>query len=494
MDGKQVAVLVPTTILAEQHYQTFSHRLNDFPIRVEVVNRFKSAAVQKKIVEEIKNQKIDIIVGTHRLLQKDIEFKELGLVIIDEEQRFGVAHKEKLKKMRTLVDVLTLSATPIPRTLYLSLVGIRDLSIINTPPEDRIPIKTYVLEFDEDIIKEAVEKELARQGQVFFIHDRVRSIYSIYNLLKRLVPDANIDVVHGQMKPAEIEKAMAKFVRRDSNVLVSTTIVGSGLDIPTANTIIINRADRFGLAQLYQLRGRVGRAKQEAFAYLLLPQGAMLSREAMKRLQVIKEFSDPGSGFRIAYNDLEIRGGGNLLGISQSGHICAVGYELYTELMEKAIREIKGEENGEQELLPEIQLGVSAFIPEGYVQDVYQRLVLYKRISLAANDEEIDQIKSELQDCYGSLPASAENLLQVISIRNSLKLLKGGKMGYNGKRLYIFFRNNSPVDPAKIIALYRKKIQELRFTPDHKLFVPAPNLSEKEILTQANSLLKMLAQ
>ncbi len=494
MDGKQVALLVPTTILAEQHYQTFSRRLKDLPIRVEVLNRFKNAAVQKTIVEEIKNQKVDIVVGTHRLLQKDIEFKELGLVIIDEEQRFGVAHKEKLKKMRTLVDVLTLSATPIPRTLHLSLVGIRDLSIINTPPEDRIPIKTYVLEFDEDVIKEAVERELARHGQVFFIHDRVRSIFSIFQLLKRLVPDANIGVVHGQMKPAEIEKAMAKFVRRESNVLVSTTIIGSGLDIPTANTIIINRADRFGLAQLYQLRGRVGRAKQEAFAYLLLPQGAMLSREAMKRLQVIKEFSDPGSGFRIAYNDLEIRGGGNLLGISQSGHICAVGYELYTELMEKAIREIKGEENGEQELLPEIQLGVSAFIPEGYVQDVYQRLVLYKRISLAANDEEIDQIKSKLQDCYGSLPASAENLLQVISIRNSLKLLKGEKMGYNGKRLYIFFRNNSPVDPAKIIALYRKKIQELRFTPDHKLFVPAPNLSEKEILTQANLLLKMLAQ
>jgi transcription-repair coupling factor (superfamily II helicase) len=494
MDGKQVAVMVPTTILAEQHYQTFSRRLKDLPIRVEVLNRFKNTAAQKKIVEEIKNQKVDIVVGTHRLLQKDIEFKELGLVIIDEEQRFGVVHKEKLKKMRTLVDVLTLSATPIPRTLHLSLVGIRDLSIINTPPEDRIPIKTYVLEFEEDVIKIAVEKELARQGQVFFIHDRVRSIYSISNLLKRLVPDANIGVVHGQMKPMEIEKAMAKFVRRESNVLVSTTIIGSGLDIPTANTIIINRADRFGLAQLYQLRGRVGRAKQEAFAYLLLPQGAMLSREAMRRLQVIKEFSDPGSGFRIAYNDLEIRGGGNLLGISQSGHICAVGYELYTELMEKAIREIKGEENGEQELLPEIQLGVSAFISEGYVQDVYQRLVLYKRISLAANDEEIDQIKSELQDCYGPLPASAENLLQVISIRNSLKLLKGEKLGYNGKGLYIFFRNNSPIDPANIIALFRKKIPELRFTPDHKLFVPAPNLSEKGILTQANLLLKMLAQ
>jgi transcription-repair coupling factor (superfamily II helicase) len=312
--------------------------------------------------------------------------------------------------------------------------------------------------------------------------------------VQRLVPQAKIGVVHGQMKPAEIENAMAKFVRQECDVLVCTTIIGSGLDIPTANTIIINRAEKFGLAQLYQIRGRVGRAKQEAFAYLLLPQGVMLSREAMKRLQVIKELSEPGSGFRIAYNDLEIRGGGNLLGISQSGHICAVGYELYTELMEKTVREIKGEKIGEEEVLPEIQLGVSAFIPEEYVRDVHQRLVLYKRISLAANDEDIEELKSELQDCYGTLPSSVVNLLQVISIRNRLKPLSAKKMGYDGKYLYLFFRDTSPIDPARIIALYRKKIKELRFTPDYKLFVPAPALSEKEILTQADLLLKMLAQ
>ena len=494
MDGKQVAVLVPTTILAEQHYRTFCRRFKDFPVRVEVLNRFKSTVEQKKIVEELRSQKVDIVVGTHRLLQKDIEFKDLGLVVIDEEQRFGVAHKEKLKKMRALVDVLTLSATPIPRTLHLSLVGIRDLSIINTPPEDRVAIKTYVLEFDEDAIKAAIEKELARQGQIFFVHDRVRSIYSIAHLVQRLAPQARVGVVHGQMKPAEIEKAMAQFVRQECDVLVCTTIIGSGLDIPTANTIIINRAEKFGLAQLYQIRGRVGRSNQEAFAYLLLPRGAMLSREAMKRLQVIKEFSEPGSGFRIAYNDLEIRGGGNLLGISQSGHISAVGYELYTELMEKTVREIKGEEIGEEELLPEIQLGISAFIPEEYLQDVHQRLVLYKRISLAANDEDLNQIKSELQDCYGTLPSSVENLLQVIHIRNCLKPLKGKKMGYDGKFLYIFFRDSSPVDPAKIVALYHKKIKGLRFTPDYKLFVPASALPEKEILNQAGLLLKMLAQ
>ena len=494
MDGKQVAVLVPTTILAEQHYQTMASRLSDFPIRVEVLNRFKSTAEQKKIVQDLKSQKIDIVVGTHRLISKDVEFKELGLVIIDEEQRFGVAHKEKLKKMRTLVDVLTLSATPIPRTLHLSLVGIRDLSIINTPPEDRLPIKTYVLEFDEDAIKTAVEKELARKGQVFFVHDRVRSIYSIAQLVSRLVPQARVGVVHGQMKPAEIEKAMAQFVRKDCDVLVCTTIIGSGLDIPSANTIIINRADRFGLAQLYQIRGRVGRANKEAFAYLLLAKGAMLSREALKRLQVIKDFSDPGSGFRIAYNDLEIRGGGNLLGLSQAGHISAVGYELYTELMEKTVREIKGDPVDEEEVQPEIQLGVSAFIPEEYVVDVNRRLVLYKRISLAATDEDVKLIQSELQDCYGALPESVENLLQVIILRNSLKPLKVKKMGYDGKYLYIYFRTATPVDPVKIIALYHKKIKELRFTPDYKLYLPAPNLPETERLTKANLLLKMLAQ
>jgi transcription-repair coupling factor (superfamily II helicase) len=287
---------------------------------------------------------------------------------------------------------------------------------------------------------------------------------------------------------------MAAFVRQECDVLVCTTIIGSGLDIPTANTIIINRADRFGLAQLYQIRGRVGRAKQEAFAYLLLPKGALLSREAMKRLQVIKEFSEPGSGFRIAYNDMEIRGGGNLLGISQSGHVSAVGYELYTELMEKTIREIKGEKINEVEELPEIQLGVSAYIPEGFVQDVHQRLVLYKRISLADNVEDIEQIKNELQDCYGQLPPETENLFKVIGMRNKLKTIKGKKMGYDGKYLYVFLRKTSPVDPAKIITLYRKRISELRFTPDHKLYIPLPEMKEQDILIQADLLLKSLAE
>ncbi|MFO7570667.1 MAG: transcription-repair coupling factor [Smithellaceae bacterium] len=494
MDGRQVALLAPTTILAEQHAATFTTRLADFPIRVESLTRFKSAAEQKQVVSDLLTGRVDVVIGTHRLLQKDVAFKDLGLVIIDEEQRFGVAHKEKLKKMRALVDVLTLSATPIPRTLHLSLVGIRDLSIINTPPAERLPIKTYVLEFDEDTIKSAIENEMARGGQVFFVHDRVRSIYAIANLTQRLVPQAKVGVVHGQMKPADIEKAMGSFIRREFDVLVCTTIIGSGLDIPSANTIIINRADRFGLAQLYQIRGRVGRGNQEASAYLMLPKGALLSRDAIKRLQAIKEFSEPGSGFRIAYNDLEIRGGGNLLGLSQAGHISAVGYELYTELMEKTVREIKGDAPPVEETLPEIQMGVSAFIPEEYVQDIHQRLILYKRISHAATDGELDEIRAEITDCYGPMPQTAQNLLSVISLRNALKPLAAKKMGYDGKTFYIYFRDSSPVDPAKIISLSHKKIKGLRFTPDHKLFVPSGPDPKKDILQEASDLLKVLAQ
>lgn len=494
MDGRQAALLAPTTILAEQHYATFARRLADFPIRVEALNRFKSAAELKKTIADLRLGNVDIVIGTHRLLQKDVEFKNLGLVIIDEEQRFGVSHKEKLKKMRTLVDVLTLSATPIPRTLHLSLVGIRDLSIINTPPQDRQPIKTYVLEFDEDTIKYAIEAELSRGGQVFFVHDRVRSIYSIANLAQKLVPQARVGVVHGQLKPADIEKAMAQFIRREFDVLVCTTIIGSGLDIPSANTILINRADRFGLAQLYQIRGRVGRGCNEASAYLLLPKGALLSRDAQRRLKAIKEFSEPGSGFRIAYNDLEIRGGGNLLGLSQAGHISAVGYELYTELMEKTVREIQGEPISTEEELPEISMGISAYLPEEYVQDVHQRLILYKRISHTAAADDLDEIRGELADCYGPLPEKAENLLRVIGIRNRLQPLKAKKMGYDGKFIYLYFRKTSPIDPGKIIALARKKIKDLRFTPDFKLFMPASSSSAPEILSQAESLLKMLAE
>ncbi len=492
LDGKQVAVLVPTTILAEQHHQTFSRRLKPYPIRVEVLNRFRTKAEQREILDGLARGAVDIVIGTHRLLQKDVTFRNLGLVIIDEEQRFGVSHKEKLKKLRTLVDVLTLTATPIPRTLHLSLVGIRDLSIINTAPEDRLPVKTHVLEFNEEVIADAIRRELARNGQIFFLHDRVRSIFTMARLVQKLVPEAQVGVVHGRMKPTEIEGAMARFVRREDNVLVCTSIIGSGLDIPTANTIIINRADRFGLAQLYQIRGRVGRSKEEASAYLLVPKGAMLSRDAQKRLQVIMDFTEPGSGFRIASNDLEIRGAGSLLGISQSGHVSAVGYELYTELMDKAIREIKGEPAPEEEVRPEIHLGIPAFIPEAYMADEHRRLVTYKRVSLTSTDEELCGIRDELLDCYGLVPLEVENLLAVIGIRNILKTLKGKKMGYDGRAMSVFLQEKSPVDPVRIIEIYRRKVRGVQLSPDLKLTIPMPGLAGSAVLTRARELLQEL--
>lgn len=493
MDGRQTAVLVPTTILAEQHCQTFSSRMKDYPIRIEALNRFKSKAEQSSVLEGLRKGQVDIVIGTHRLLQKDVTFKNLGLVIVDEEQRFGVAHKEKLKKLRTLVDVLTLTATPIPRTLHLSLVGIRDLSIINTPPEDRQTIKTYVLEFNEETIREAIRRELARNGQVFFLHDRVKSIYTMARLVEKLVPEADIGVVHGQMKPREIEDVMGRFLRKECNVLVCTTIIGSGLDIPTANTILVNRADRFGLAQLYQIRGRVGRSSEEAYAYLLVPKGVLLSRDAQKRLQVIMDFSEPGSGFRIASSDMEIRGGGNLLGTSQSGHVSAVGYELYTELMEQTIREIKGETIPEEEIVPEINLGLPAFIPEEYMADVHRRLVTYKRISMADSNEELEEIRDELADCFGYLPPEVTNLLEVIRLRNRLKAIRVKKMGYDTKQMFLFFSADTPVEPERILSLARKKLKGLRLTPDCKIYIPMPGLKGSEILEKAGEVLRLLS-
>ena len=492
MEGKQVALLIPTTILAEQHYQTFSKRLKEYPLRVEVLNRLKTKAEQQKIAAGINEGTVDIAIGTHRLLQNDIKFKDLGLVIIDEEQRFGVTHKEKLKKLRALVDVLTLTATPIPRTLHLSLIGIRDLSIINTPPEDRMPIKTSVYEFNEDIIQDAIRQELKRGGQVFFLHDRIRSIFTMSRLVEKLVPEASIGVVHGRMKGKDIEDTMAKFVRGDYTVLICTSIIASGLDIPSANTIIINRADRFGLAQLYQIRGRVGRSKEEANAYLLIPKGAMLSRDTQRRLRVIMDYAEPGSGFRIASNDLEIRGAGNILGTSQSGQIAAVGYELYTELMERTIREIKGEKIPEDEVKPEIHLGLPAYIPEDYMPDKHRRLITYKRLSTAATDEDLLKIREEIIDCYGFIPSEVENLFESISIRNLLKVIRGKKMGYNGENMLIEFHPDSPVNPSKIIDLFRKKAKGVKLTPDFKLSVFMPNLPAHEITVQAKELLQKL--
>ncbi len=492
MEGKQVAMLVPTTILAEQHYQTFSKRLARHPVRVEVLSRFRTREQQKRIVEDIAMGSVDIVIGTHRLLQKDVIFKDLGLVIIDEEQRFGVSHKEKLKKLRTLVDVLTLTATPIPRTLQLSLVGIRDLSIINTPPEGRLSIKTYVVEFDEGVIIDAVREEVRRGGQVFFLHDRVHSIDRVASMIRKLVPECRVAVAHGQMKARELEDVMVKFLRRDYDVLVSTTIIGSGLDIPTANTILMNRADRFGLSQLYQLRGRVGRSTEEARAFLLIPKGALLPKDAQKRLQIIKEFTDPGSGFQIASHDLEIRGAGNLVGMSQSGHISAVGYEMYISLMEKAVRDLKGEPLKEEEIRPEINLGLPAFIPDEYITDMNRRLVTYKRLSMAGSDEDVTGIREELTDCFGFVPLQVENLLEVIGIRNRLKTIMGERMDYDGKFLSITFHQDSPIDPVRIIRLSKTRMKGLKLTPDLKLSIPLPGIKDEDILRQAKNILQEL--
>jgi transcription-repair coupling factor (superfamily II helicase) len=420
-DGKQVALLVPTTILAEQHYQAFRERFEGFPVVVASLSRFKTPAQQKQVIEGLKKGAIDVVIGTHRLIQKDVEFRDLGLLIIDEEHRFGVKHKEKLKEFRVSVDVLTLTATPIPRTLHMSLAGIRDLSTIETPPQDRHSIETFVCKYDDFTIKEAICRELDRKGQVFFVHNHVQSIFQMANALSRLVPEARIAVAHGQMKERELEKVMLDFIGRKIDVLVCTTIIESGLDIPAANTIIINRADKFGLAQIYQLRGRVGRSTEQAYAYLLVPGEDIISRDAQKRLRALMDFSELGAGFKIALNDLQIRGGGTILGSSQSGHIAAVGYELYLELLEKTVKEMKGETSETEALDTEINVPLSAFLPDSFIPDTDQRLLAYKRLATVSGEEEVDELSSEWRDRYGPFPDSVRNLVLMAKIRLLLK-------------------------------------------------------------------------
>jgi transcription-repair coupling factor (superfamily II helicase) len=420
MDGKQVAVLSPTTVLAEQHYQTFSKRFNFYPIRIAALSRFISRPEQKKVIGDLFLGKIDIIIGTHRILSDDVIFKDLGLFIIDEEQRFGVKDKEKLKKYRNSVDIIAMTATPIPRTLHMSLMGVRDLSIIKTPPADRLSIQTYVSQFDKDIISHAIEKELERGGQIFFVHNRVQSIEIMADTLGRLVPKARIGIAHGQMKERDLEKAMIKFLAKETDVLVCTTIIDSGLDIPSANTIIINKVDRFGLAEIYQLRGRVGRSNVKAYAYLLISDGSHLTRDAQKRLKVLMDFSCLGSGVNIALNDLRIRGGGNILGFSQSGHIKAIGYELYLKLIEQAIAELKGEV-WKEEIFPEIHTDLPVFIPHSYIEESDVRLDIYRRLSSIKEKHELKEMVQEIGDRFGPLPEEVENLISVIKIKIGLK-------------------------------------------------------------------------
>ena len=430
-EGMQVGVLVPTTVLAQQHYATFSERLSPFPVRVEVLSRFRTHKEQQEVIEALKLGVVDIVIGTHRLLQKDVEFKRLGLAVVDEEQRFGVAHKERLKQLRREVDVLTLSATPIPRTLNQALSGIRDLSTMDTPPEARLPIKTFVAEYSLDLIKEAILRELERNGQVFFLHNRVRTIGRVAAELAELVPEARVVVGHGQMPESELEDVMLSFSAGEADVLVCTTIIESGLDIPNVNTLIIDRADRFGLSQLYQLRGRVGRGDHRAYAYLLLPRGRRITETAEKRIQAILEASELGSGFRIAMRDLEIRGAGNLLGAAQSGNIHAVGLDLYSQLLREAVRELQeaaaqGEEAVSQVLaaqapatkeLPRVELPLPARIPESYIPHLPVRLAVYQRLARTGDRREVPELREELRDRFGPLPQEVENLLQVAELR-----------------------------------------------------------------------------
>ncbi|MCC6810223.1 MAG: transcription-repair coupling factor [Deltaproteobacteria bacterium] len=500
----QVAVLVPTTVLAEQHHRTFSERLANTPITVEVISRFREPKEQKDILKRLESGGVDILIGTHRLLSDDVRFKNLGLVIIDEEQRFGVKHKEKLRKLRSQAHVLTLSATPIPRTLQMSFLGIRDLSLIATPPVDRHAIRTQVTKFDEDVIRDAIVRELSRGGQVFFVHNRVQSIASMGDYIKRVVPEARIAVAHGQMDPQKLEEVMVGFVERKTNVLITTTIIESGIDIPSVNTMIVNRADAFGLSQLHQLRGRIGRSAERAYAVLLVPKSDKVTKDAHKRLEALQRFSELGSGFKIASHDLDIRGAGNLLGPDQSGHIAAVGFELYTELLQQAVAELKGglSRNIRE---PEIRLPVTALIPEKYVADTSLRLNYYKRMAQAESDDQVYDVLQELSEFYGEPPDAVERLTQVMILKRRLvalgataldgAILLGPKKEAAGGRLAFVFDKDAPIDRAKLVDLATSTPERARLTPDGKLVYTfsAKEVREPEdLLDAAKALLNQL--
>ena len=472
-DGKQVAVLVPTTLLAQQHYQTFLDRFADWPVKVEVLSRFRTQKQKTEIQKGISDGTVDIVVGTHGLLSKGISFDNLGLVIIDEEQRFGVRHKEQLKKLRAEVDVLTLTATPIPRTLNMAMAGIRDLSIIATPPMERLSVKTFVSEWNDALLKEALLREIKRGGQVYFVHNEVETIEKFRYKLAQLVPEAEIRVAHGQMREQELEQVMLDFYHRRFNVLVCTTIIESGIDVPTANTIVINRADKFGLAQLHQMRGRVGRSHHRAYAYLLTPPKAAMTDDAIKRLEAIESLEDLGAGFTLATHDLEIRGAGELLGDEQSGQIQEVGFSMYTELLERAVKALK---NGEVPDLdepldhgPEIDLKVPAILPEDYMPDVHMRLVMYKRIASAGTEQALDDLQVEMIDRFGLLPEPTKNLFRMASLRIKATPLGVKKLeaGPNGGR--IVFNSKPNVDPLSIIQLVQSEPQTFRLDGQEKL-------------------------
>src|SRR5580700_7808559 len=490
-DNKQVAVLAPTTVLAFQHFETFKQRFAAFPVKIEMISRFRSAKQQKEILQKVEAGKVDILIGTHRLLSKDIKFTDLGLLVVDEEQRFGVRHKERLKQMRKEVDVLTMSATPIPRTLHMSLVGMRDMSVIETPPKDRMAIQTVVASWDEKLIQSALEQELDRGGQVYFVHNRIDTIWEIAAKLQVMAPNARIAVGHGQMGEGELEKVMLKFMHHEADILVSTTIIENGLDIPLCNTILINRAERLGLSELYQLRGRVGRSNRRAYAYLLIPADIELTPIARRRLAALKEFSDLGAGFKIAALDLELRGAGNLLGGEQSGHIEAIGFELYTQMLDRAVRELKGE-MPEEEVATQLNLGLNIRIPADYIPEENQRLRMYKRVAGVEREAQLHDVRAELIDRYGEPPLAVRNLLDYAELK--LLAVRVGVNAIERKReqVSIKFRQNATVDPERL-ARFVASQRGTQFTPDGTLkFVEKANAAE-EVLDRLKHLLEELA-
>jgi len=497
-DGFQVAMLVPTTVLAEQHAKTFQERFAGFPVLVESINRFRTKAEQKAILRNLKAGKLDMVIGTHRLLSKDVQFNKLGLLIVDEEHRFGVSHKEKIKRFKAEVNVLTLSATPIPRTLQLSLLGIRDLSVINTPPEQRRPIRTFVARYDELVIKEAITRELQRGGQTFLVHNRVRSIEKMAQRVEKLVPHARIAVAHGQMAAKQLEEIMVRFVSKKIDVLVCTTIIESGLDIASANTIIITRADRLGLAEIHQLRGRVGRSSEQSYAYLLVPSLDGLAREAKERLRALLDHSELGGGFKLAMSDLQIRGGGNILGVSQSGHIAAVGYDLYLELLQNTVSDLKrqaADEEVVEAIEPEINLKISAYIPETYIADTPQRYIAYRKIASITSAEHLADLKEELHDRYGPLPGETQNLFDMMALKVKMQRIMITKLEQGKDMLVFSFHEKTSIGPQKILDLVQMSKNRIRFSPDARLMAPLPTQvvhSPQAILHAANEILDSL--
>jgi transcription-repair coupling factor (superfamily II helicase) len=492
-DGKQVAVLTPTTVLSFQHFETFKKRFAQFPINIDLISRFRTAKEQKDILERVEAGKIDILIGTHRLLSKDLKFADLGLLVVDEEQRFGVRHKERLKQLRAALDVLSMSATPIPRTLHMSLVGLRDMSVIETPPKDRMAIQTVVAKYDDKLIRSAVEVELERGGQVYFVHNRVETIYELAAKIQEMVPQARVGVGHGQLSEAELERVLFAFMNHEYDVFVATTIVENGLDIPLANTIIINRADRHGLSELYQLRGRVGRSNRRAYAYLLIPPEQELTDIARRRLAALKEFSDLGAGFKIAALDLELRGAGNMLGGQQSGHIEAIGFEMYTSMLEQAVSELKGEDMPERPVT-QLNLGISLRVDETYIPEENQRLRIYKKIAGAQDEATIADVRAELEDRYGALPESVQHLLNAAILRLTCERLGVAQVDRKRDQLHLRFTEKASIDPGRLMQLVAKNAKKgAQFTPQGVLRFPIAAVTPVAIIGEVHALLDKLA-